>query len=190
MKKRNKIKKIILSLLLTTSFYSHADELVYGALAVETGVFDVGSSEFDVSALQLGLSGAIASSNIVFSISAASGTVDDVAGYDLDFVARGISLGYALGDITTGSFVLGATYSSGEIQNPGSSNIETSNTEPYIGYSKMSGEGVDYKVSISDGIFNATAIIPSGFTENFKTLIGYGTSEDIDTLTFGVAYKF
>ena len=54
----------------------------------------------------------------------------------------------------------------------------------------MSGEGVDYKVSISDGIFNATAIIPVGDSENFRALIGYGTSEDIDTLTFGVLYKF
>ena len=81
------MKKIILSLLLTTSFYSHADEIVYGALTVKTGVFDIGLSEFDVSAYQLGLSGASSSSNIVFSISAASGTVDDVAGYDLDFVA-------------------------------------------------------------------------------------------------------
>ena len=181
------MKKIILSLLLTTSFYSHAD-VMYGALAVETGVFDVGSSEFDVTAYQLGF--LATSGGIVFSTSAASGTVDDVAGYDLDFAAQGINLGFAFGDITTGSFVLGATYASGEIQNPGSSNVETSDTEPYIGYSKISGEGVDYEVSISDGLFDAKAIIPVGDFENFRALIGYGTSDDMDTLTFGVGYKF
>lgn len=186
------MKKIILSLLLTTSFYSHAD-VMYGALAVETGVLDVGSSEFDVTAYQLGFLAAFGnkdSANIVFSTSAASGTVDDVAGYDLDFAGQSINLGFAFGDITTGSFVLGATYASVEMQNPGSSNVETSDTEPYVGYSKISGEGVDYEVSISDGLFDAKAIIPVGDFENFRALIGYGTSDDIDTLTFGVAYKF
>lgn len=181
------MKKIILSMMVTTSFYANAD-VFYGALGVETGDIKVDPYEFDVTAYQLGF--LAASGNLVFSSSVASGTVDDVAGYDLDFVAQGINLGYALGDITTGSFVVGASYASGEIQNPGSSNVKTSETDPYIGYSKMSGEGVDYEVSISDGLFDAKAIIPIGDSENFRALIGYGTSDDIDALTFGVVYKF
>jgi hypothetical protein len=47
-------------------------------------------------------------------------------------------------------------------------------------------------VLVSSGFFDAKAIIPLGNSENFRALIGYGSSDadDIDALTFGFVYKF
>jgi hypothetical protein len=181
------MKKILFSMLIASSLMVHAD-VNYGSLGLETGDISVGSESFDVSAFQLGF--LMSTGNVIFSTGVASGTVDDVYGYDLDFVSQGINLGYAFGDLETGSFVLGASYSSGEIQSPGSSNIKTSDTEPYVGYAKMSGEGVDYQVTVSDGFFDAMAFIPVGGSDALRATLGFGTAEDIDSLSFGLAYKF
>ena len=181
------MKKILFSLLFASSLMIDAD-VSYGYLGYETGDISVESESFDVSAFQLGV--LMSTGNFIFSTGVASGTVDDVYGYDLDFVGQAINLGYAFGDLETGSFVLGASYSSGEIQNPGSSNIKTSDTEPYVGYSKMSGEGVDYEVTVSDGLFDARAFVPLGDSDALRAILGFGTAEDIDSLSFGLAYKF
>ena len=181
------MKKIIFSMLVASSLMTNAD-VRYGAIGLENGDIDVDGDSFDVSAYQLSF--LASSGNIIFSTGLASGTVDDVYGYDLDFVGQGINLGYAFGDLNTGSFVLGASYSSGEIQSPGSSNIKTSDTEPYVAYAKMSGIGVDYQLTISDGLFDALAIIPVGNNENLRATLGFSNSDDIDSLSFGVAYKF
>jgi len=181
------MKKILLSLILITPLYNNAD-VMYGFVGMETGDIGVDSSEYDVTAYELGF--IAASGNLIFSTAAASGTVDDVLGYDLDFVGQNIDIGYAFGDITKGTFVLGASYISGEIQNPGSSNIKSSDTEAFIGYSKMSGDGTDYQVSIMDGLISAIAILPVGNSENLRALIGYGSSDESDSISFGVVYKF
>lgn len=181
------MKKILFSLVFACSLMVHAD-VRYVSFGLENGDIDVDGDGFDVSAYQLGILSS--SGNVIFSTGVASGTVDDVFGYDLDFVSQGINLGYAFGSLETGSFVLGASYSSGEIQNPGSSNIKTSDTEPYVGYAKMSGEGVDYQITISDGIFDAIAIIPVGDNDDWRATLGFANADDIDSLSFGVAYKF
>lgn len=166
--------------------YNNA-EVIYGALGLENGDIRVAPYEFEITAYQLGFLAAIG--NVVIGSSVASGTVDDVASNDIDFVAKGIDFGYAFGDITNGSFVLGASFTSGEIQKPDLSNIKTSETEPYISYSKMSGEGFDYEVSLGDGVFDVKTIIPVGDSKNFRALIGYETTDDIEALTFGIVYK-
>ena len=181
------LKNILFSLLFVSSLMVHAD-VRYGSFGLEDGDIDVDGDGFDVSAYQLSF--LLSSGNVIFSTGVASGTVDDVYGYNLDFVSHGINLGYAFGSLETGSFVLGASYSSGEIQNPGSSNIKTSDTEPYVGYAKMSGEGVDYQITISDGIFDAIAIIPVGDNDDWRATLGFANADDIDSLSFGVAYKY
>ena len=181
------MKNILFSMLIGSSLMAHAD-VSYVAFGIENGDIDVDGDGFDVSASQLSFLSS--TGNVIFSTGVASGTVDDVYGYDLDFVSQGISLGYAFGNLETGSFVLGASYSRGELQNPGSSNIKTSDTEPYVGYAKLSGEGVDYRVSISDGIFDAIAIIPVGDNDDWRATLGFANADDIDSLSFGVAYKF
>ena len=181
------MKKIFFSMLFASSLMVDAD-VRYGFLGFETGDISVESESFDVSAFQLGF--LMSNGNFIFSTSVASGTVDDVYGYDLDFVGQGINLGYAFGDLETGSFVLGASYSNGEIQSPGSSNIKTSETDPYVGYAKMSGEGVDYEVTISDGLFDAKAFIPVSDSDALRATLGFGNAEDIDSLSFGLSYKF
>tara|TARA_B100000787_G_scaffold46511_1_gene33379 strand:+ start:244 stop:789 length:546 start_codon:yes stop_codon:yes gene_type:complete len=181
------MKNILFSLLFASSLMVHAD-VSYGSFGLENGDIDVDGDGFDVSAYQFSLLSS--SGNVIFSTGVASGTVDDVYGYDLDFVTQGISLGYAFGSLETGSFVLGASYSRAELQNPGSSNIKTNDTEPYVGYAKLSGEGIDYRVSISDGLFDATAIIPLGDNDDWRATLGFANADDIDSLSFGVAYKF
>lgn len=181
------MKKILFSLVFACSLMVHAD-VRYVSFGLENGDIDVDGDGFDVSAYQLSFLSS--SGNVIFSTGVASGTVDDVFGYDLDFVSQGINLGYAFGSLETGSFVLGASYSSGEIQSPRSSNIKTSDTEPYVGYAKMSGEGVDYQVTISDGIFDAMAIIPLGDNDDWRATLGFANADDIDSLSFGIAYKF
>ena len=177
------MKKILFSLLVGSSLVTNA-EVRYGSIGLENGDLD----GYDVSAYQLNF--LASSGNLIFSTGVASGTIDDVYGYDVDFVGQEINLGYAFSDLNKGSFVLGASYSGGEIQIPESSNIKTSDTEPYVGYAKMSGMGVDYQLTISDGLFDAIAIIPVGNNDNLRATLGFSDSDDIDSLLFGIAYKF
>lgn len=184
------MKKLILSLLIASSFYINAD-VIYGTIGIDTGDINPGADKYDVTVYQLGF--LISSGNIVFSTSAGSGTIKDLfVEDDVDFDGKNLNFGYAFSDVATGSFVLGASYSSGEIENPGLPSFKASESDPYIGYSKLSGEGIDYEVLVSSGFFDAKAIIPLGNSENFRALIGYGSSDadDIDALTFGFVYKF
>lgn len=182
-----KMKHLLLTLMVAFSFSANA-EVRYLALGYQTGDIDVDGDTFDVSDISLDFIGT--NGNIIFSTGVGAGTVDDVYGYDLDFVSQDINLGYAFGDLTEGSFVLGASYVSGEIQVPGSSNYESSETDAYIGYAKMSGEDVDYSITLSDGVFSAMAFVELGEGNNLRASIGFANSDDMDALSFGLALKF
>ena len=127
------MKKILFSMLIASSLMVHAD-VRYGAFGLENGDIDVDGDGFDVSAYQLSFLSS--SGNVIFSTGVASGTVDDVYGYDLDFVSQGINLGYAF------------------------------------------------------GLFDAIAIIPLGDNDDWRATLGFANADDIDSLSFGVAYKF
>ena len=146
------------------------------------------SDSFDVSAY--GVNFVSTSGNILFRTGATSGTVDDFYGYDLDFASQGIDLGYAFGDLETGSFVFGASYGRVEIQNPGSSNLKTTETDPFVGFSKMSGEGTDYIITISDGVLAAKGFFSIGESDDWKATLGFANADDADSVSIGMVLQF
>lgn len=182
-----KLQNFLLVGLMICSFGAKAD-VRYAGVSFQSGDIDLDSDSFDVSAY--GVNFLSTSGNILFSTSAASGTVDDFYGYDLDFAAQGINLGYAFGDLKTGSFVFGASYSRGEIQNPGRSNVKTSETDPFVGFAKMSGEGTDYRITISDGVLSAKGIFQIGASDGWKATLGFANADNTDSVSIGMVLQF
>jgi len=182
-----KLQNFLLAGLMICSFGAKAD-VRYAGVSFQSGDIDVDSDSFDVSAY--GVNFLSTSGNILFSTSAASGTVDDVYGYDLDFASQGIDLGYAFGDLETGSFVFGASYTRVEIQVPGSSNAKSNETDPFVGFAKMSGEGTDYSITISDGTLSARGIFSIGASDDWKATLGFGTSDDANSVSIGMVLQF
>ena len=182
---RRNMKNLLLAFLLTLPLLSYAD-VNYINLSSLSGDIEVDSESFDVSAINIGYLST--SGNIVFSTSISNGEVE-IYNYELDFVTQGISIGYAVSDLTTGSIVLGIDYGQVEIQNPGSSNVKDSSTDGYIGYAKLSGEGVDYSFTLSDGTISGKLFIPLGDSE-LRGVLGFSSNDEGDSMSFGAVYQF
>ena len=179
--------KKILSIIpvLIFSLYSSAD-VNYLSLGTVNG--DVSSDGLSADFDAVGISYTSATEKVVFGGSVSIGEMD-VAGYNLDYVADSLSIGYGFTDISTGSFVIGASYSRVEMQFPGTSNLKTTSTDGYIGYYKISGEGVDYSITYEDSVLSANLTVPLG-TSSWRARLGIANSDDGDSISIGVRYLF
>ena len=81
--------------------------------------------------------------------------------------------------------MIGASYSRVEMQFPGTSNLKTTSTDGYIGYYKISGEGVDYSITYEDSVLSANLTVPLG-TSSWRARLGIANSDDGDSISIGV----
>tara|TARA_B100000131_G_scaffold228717_1_gene220459 strand:- start:312 stop:857 length:546 start_codon:yes stop_codon:yes gene_type:complete len=157
------------------------------------GQYRTGTAEPEGEGIELDMTGGIigyasGNSNFVFQTSASWGNVE-ASGIEVDFSGFSVSGGYAFNDIADGSFVVGVSYAEVTLVDPfGGDDFETSNTDPYIGYGKMSGDGIDYLLSISDGVISGSTYIP--FTENLSGQLSFSNDDEVNAVGIGLAFKY
>ena len=178
---KQKLNYLYCLAMMMLSFSSFAN-VSYVSVGATNAEIDVDSESFDLSAFNFGYTNV--TDKYIFSAGIQRGEIE-VYGYDLDYVTNGISFGYGFSDISQGSFVLGLEHASIEIQDPGSSNLKDSSTDPFIGYYKISGEDLDYSISISDSVLSGNVSFPLGEGQ-WRGALGFSNSSDASGVSFGV----
>tara|TARA_B100000427_G_C15240423_1_gene477528 strand:+ start:110 stop:655 length:546 start_codon:yes stop_codon:yes gene_type:complete len=181
------MNKFLLILLLPLMLIVEAKtDYIYGQYRTGTAEPEDADYEMDITGGIIGY--ASGNGNFVFQTSASWGTAD-LSGLEVDFSGFNVAGGYAFNDIADGSFVVGISYGEVILVDPfGGDDFETTNTDPYIGYGKMSGDGMDYLLSISDGVISGTTYIP--FTENLSGQLSFSNDDEVNAFGVGLAFKY